>query len=53
MMGDAPIPDCVTLQLAPADCAALLAPEAPPEGAGWLILAILLAAVAGALLVEW
>lgn len=42
--------DCAALQITPAECAELLAPAAPPDGAGWLILAMLLFAVLAMLL---
>lgn len=49
-MTDTPAIDCAALQLSPSACAELLEPAPIPPGAGWLILAMLLAVVAAFLL---
>jgi hypothetical protein len=42
--------DCATLQLTPAECAEWLAPMPMPDGMGWLLVAMALAAILGGLL---
>lgn len=44
--------DCVALQIPPSACAELLTPAPPPDGAGWLILAMILAAALGGFLMD-
>lgn len=42
-------PDCAALQLTPDECAEYLTPATPPDGAGWLLVAIVLFAILAAI----